>query len=353
MYDPTVAKAERPWIAMHIYYTSNPNPLLLNCVQPLVRDLQRDGLIRRYFFIRYWLEGPHVRLRLLPAPGVDPAAITRIAEERVGEFLLRRPAVYEVDNEIMSGIYKDMYLAEYSLDQWNADYGENGTMPIQRNNSWIYRDYEPEFDRYGGPAGIELAEWHFEKSSDVVLSLIGRTNVHVRTVLLGLSAQLMMTMCATFIRDPGELAEFFTGYNRFWERTYESAGAEKHDQFDLLYEDMRERLAGRVAVIHAATAGDGEDSAPGAFLLPWARHCAELRDRIIARTRQGRLMFRARDGSDRIGAATDPELALRVLMGAYLHMTNNRLGVAINDEAYLAYLLDKAVRHGLGIGSAA
>lgn len=339
---------ERNWLGMHVYYTSNPNPVLVNCVRPLVRELTELGLIQRYFFIRYWLEGPHVRLRLLPAAGVTHDAIKAVAEERVAGFLRARPAVYEVDPAMMNDIYKQMFLSEYTQEQWNEAYGEDGVMPIHPNNSWIYVDYEPEYDRYGGPAGIEIAEWHFEKSSDMVIDLVRRANVHVRTVLLGLSAQVMTTMCATFLRDPKELSEFLDGYSSFWEQTYEVDPVGKRADFDKLYDEMAEGLVRRTGEIHAATADAAGVSELGAFLRPWAQHCAELRDRIVAETRAGNLIFPARDGSGTRGPAVDPELSLRVLLGAYLHMTNNRMGVVINDEAYLGYVLSRAVLDAAG-----
>ncbi|CAM5695242.1 Lantibiotic biosynthesis protein OS=Streptomyces microflavus OX=1919 GN=Smic_30460 PE=4 SV=1 [Streptomyces microflavus] len=70
------------WQATHVFYAANPRPFLLHCVRPLVAELEADGLLAGYFFINYWLEGPHVRLRLKPsspapnprAPRTEPAA---------------------------------------------------------------------------------------------------------------------------------------------------------------------------------------------------------------------------------------------------------------------------------------
>ncbi|MGW5640608.1 lantibiotic dehydratase C-terminal domain-containing protein, partial [Streptomyces sp. NPDC003832] len=51
------------WQAVHVFYAANPQPLLVNCVGPLISELREDGLLAGHFFINYWLEGPHVRLR--------------------------------------------------------------------------------------------------------------------------------------------------------------------------------------------------------------------------------------------------------------------------------------------------
>ncbi|MBO0912918.1 lantibiotic dehydratase C-terminal domain-containing protein, partial [Streptomyces laculatispora] len=51
------------WIALHVFYAASPQPMLVNCVRPLVDELTAEGLLAGHFFINYWLEGPHVRLR--------------------------------------------------------------------------------------------------------------------------------------------------------------------------------------------------------------------------------------------------------------------------------------------------
>src|SRR5262245_17361535 len=159
------AASRRDWISMHVFYAANADPMLVDCVTPLLRDLRSRGLTQRHFFIKYWQEGPHIRLRFLPADGVDPAEIKAEAEAAIGEFLQRRPALYELDPESNSEVYKEMYVSEYGEQRWDEEYGPDGVMPFQPNNSFQYIAYEPEYDRYGGPDGIEVAEWHFEKSS--------------------------------------------------------------------------------------------------------------------------------------------------------------------------------------------
>ena len=54
------------WLSFHVFYAANSNPILVEGVTPVIRRLRAEGLIERWFFIRYWLEGPHVRLRVHP-----------------------------------------------------------------------------------------------------------------------------------------------------------------------------------------------------------------------------------------------------------------------------------------------
>ncbi|WP_233513664.1 lantibiotic dehydratase C-terminal domain-containing protein [Micromonospora craterilacus] len=328
------------WLSVHAFYASNANPMLVEGVRPLVDELRADGLISRYFFIKYWMEGPHVRLRVLPAPGVDPALVRARMDAALGAFLRRRPALYEVDSEGLGSLYKQMFLAEYGQQRWDAEYGPDGAMPMRANNSYHHIPYEREYGRYGGPAGIELAEWHFEHSSDVVLDLLATTNVHVRPVLLGLSAQLSMMMCAAFLPDDRRIAEFLDEYRRFWEVSYSEPSDDYHNSFDTSYRKMDAGLRDRLAAIRAAARDDAAVRATGVEGR-WSAHCRELRDRVVAATGRGELVFQ-RGGGEPTPVA-DLDIALPIVLSSFVHMTNNRLGVSILDEIYLSYLMRTAL----------
>lgn len=328
------------WLSVHVFYASNANPMLVECVRPLVDRLRADGLISRYFFIKYWMEGPHVRLRVLPAPGVDPETVRGEVNAALDEFLRRRPALYEADSEGLADLYKQMFLAEYGRQRWDETYGPDGVMPMRPNNTYHYIPYEREFGRYGGPAGVELAEWHFEHSSDLVCDLLATTNVHVRPVLLGLSTQLSTMLAAVFLDDDQRMADFLDEYRRFWEVSYQEPSDEYHASFDTSYRRMDAALRRRLADLRAGARG-----APGAALsgveARWLAHCRELRTRADALIAAGALWF-ARGGAEPT-TVTDPAAALPVLLSSYVHMTNNRLGVSILDEIYLSYLVRSAL----------
>ena len=73
----------------------------------------------------------------------------------------------------------------------------------------------------------------------------------------------------------------------------------------------------------------------------WLTHCSELRDRVAAES--GRLLFPSRTGGSGREPIADPEGLAVVLLSSYIHMTNNRFGVAILDEIYLSYLIERAL----------
>ncbi|MBM0278108.1 lantibiotic dehydratase C-terminal domain-containing protein [Micromonospora tarensis] len=258
----------------------------------------------------------------------------------IAAFLARRPALYEVDSAGLGDLYKQMYLAEYGQQRWDEEYGPDGIMPMRANNSFHHIPYEREYGRYGGSAGIDLAEWHFEHSSDVVLDLLATTNVHVRPVLLGLSAQLTMMMCAVFLDDDQRIAGFLDEYRRFWEVSYSEPSDDYHASFDTSYRRMDAALRGRLADIRAA-ARDRSAARLGGVEGRWLTHCAALRERVVALAEGGELLFQRGGGEPT--PVVDLDAALPILLSSYVHMTNNRLGVSILDEIYLSYLIRAAV----------
>ncbi|WP_300009606.1 thiopeptide-type bacteriocin biosynthesis protein [Pseudonocardia sp.] len=340
------------WIALHVFYSSNPNPLLVDCVGPLVEELRRRSLIARYFFIRYWQEGPHIRLRLLPASPSLAEEVERTAREAIGRFIAERPALFEVETDQVDEYHRDMFLVEYGEEEWERRYGEGG-MPIQPNNSCSRLPYEPEYDRYGGPAGVDLAEWHFERSSDMVLRLLDSANVHVRTVMFGLSAQLAVVIGLSFRPTGAALARFFHYYSEFWRTAYPDPFGDHREQFDQGYDEVAGPLGERVSLISRAVLDD-DRSELAAFVGEWSEHCRDLRDRVVDLSTRGLLVFRTRgeDGTPDPEARepiVDPDVALGILLSGYLHMTNNRLGVGVHDEAYLAHLLQRSMMDVHGV----
>jgi hypothetical protein len=338
----TIISGAGAWQATHVFYAANPRPLLIECVRPLVDELEAEGLIASYFFINYWLEGPHVRLRLKPATPQAGPEVRRRTEQAIDTFLATRPALYEVDSGFLNDFYNTLFEIEFPGTERGHYMDDQGRMKLRPNNSRSAEAYEPEYGKYGGPAGIELAEWHFRHSSDLVIDALRTKNLHLRTVLLGTAAQLMMVMSGSFLPGDQELADYLDSYYEFWHKAFPGTGFIGTTEYDSNYAAMAPDLAARFAGIRAAV-GRGEPGALPAFLAGWAEHCAELRDRARALAADGDLVFRSWDG-ERDETVTDPAVALPLLLSPYMHMTNNRLHVTIRDEAYLSHVLGRSLR---------
>lgn len=329
------------WLAFHVFYAASPRPFLLRCVRPLVAELTGEGLLSGWFFINYWLEGPHIRLRLRPAaPAAGPEVAAR-ASRAIEAFLAERPALYEVKGGFLADLYNTLFELEFPGGERNGLVDADGRMRLRPNNTFSPEPYEPEYGKYGGQAGIELAEWHFQRSSELVSGALGTMNLHLRTVLLGVAAQLMMTMSGCLLREETALLEFLDRYHQFWNSAFSTTNYTAQDGYDRAYGTM-ESLPARFQHIRAAVAESAPERLPS-FLAGWAEHCLSLRDKVVALARGGDLVFRSWDGTRDL-PVTDPGQALPMLLSPYMHMTNNRLSVTVRDEAFLSYVLARALR---------
>lgn len=323
------------WYAYYIFYTSNNSPLLYECIKPLIDELRSQNLIERWFFIRYWQEGPHLRFRVKPRPEAYDQ-VTRIVNERVESFLEVRPALYEVKSEIVGDIYKHMFLMEGTEEEWDELYGDDG-MPLRPSNSTSIEVYEPEYIKYGGPFGIEISEQHFEDSSDLVLTLLDTTNAHVRSVLFGLALQIMAVTISTFLPKTEDQLEFLKAYQAFWDTITEQAP--KTDQYDDNFNAMKDSLNKQIPNLIEMVVRHREQELPS-FLSDWGIKVRRTREQLDSATRDGKILLISSEDSTR--RVADDIMRVRwSLLIPYIHMTNNRIGISIPEETYLSYLLQR------------
>jgi thiopeptide-type bacteriocin biosynthesis protein len=159
------------WLYAKLYCgNAMADPLLREAIGPLSRRLLDGGACDRWFFIRYSDPEPHLRVRFHGAP-----------QRLVAEAL---PALREQVEPLLA----DGRVWKLQLDV-----------------------YEREFERYGGPAGVLVAEEVFQADSEAVLALVAMTEGDEgsewrwRLALLGLDELL-----ADFGYDAGERLRFVT-----------------------------------------------------------------------------------------------------------------------------------------------
>jgi len=326
--------AAAKYVSAHIFYnTTDLTPLLLQCVAPLLIDLRQKCAISRAFFIRYWLGGPHIRLRMLPASGVTFADISKAIEPMIKQFFTRFPSSTDVDRKTYGPMMRQLFEAEYGRDAYLAQYGNSREIPIYPNNSLHYFDYEPEYAVYGGSEGVSLAESHFDCSSSTVLDVLHIAQGWSRAAMLSKAMEVMLHFVAAFHSKPDESACYLRDYvarwsnGKFfpvrdhWEARFERA----YDQQSATLQEHVYRLLSRE---------DSGESQQTRLFDNWQRHARELRREISALYLSNKLQF---------PHPVSQTTATNNLLAAYLHMTNNRLGLRISEEAYVAYLLSRTL----------
>lgn len=272
--------ADTTWLSAYLFWNGPLDELLLRCVAPLVQYGQRQGWVRQFFFIRYAEGGPHIRLRLRAASTTAHAHLARLVARRFNQFS-------------------------------QAAGGEDGRI--------YFAPYEPETARYGGPQSLPLAEAFFEASSGVVLRWL-RTQGGSPTPASRLTAALALhAQFAGACWLPAQAVAHLRRYTAAW-LPHDPAGgpvaAERAYWLNLF-----------------ASYSQRQRPALQAMLAEPAPTCGWLAAYAAA--------SRVLSGQPALLALAPDQLS--ELQASLLHMTNNRLGIANHDEAFIAYLLAEAL----------
>ncbi|MEU7935406.1 thiopeptide-type bacteriocin biosynthesis protein [Micromonospora echinofusca] len=128
------------WSAEHV------DDFITGTLTPLMEGLRRNGTIADWFFIRYFDDGPHLRVR---ARGGEAHEHRRWQEQLVA-------AARAAGHPLLD-------LSTASRPGW----------PGHAQARQV--DYEPETERYGGPAALPVAETVFGTSSRIAAEVVART----------------------------------------------------------------------------------------------------------------------------------------------------------------------------------
>lgn len=292
-----VARADRQdqWLYYKLY------PAKLDQLEDVVRRIvgpakdavRAAGGLRRWFFVRYIdREGAHVRMRFKVSPerGADASRAIEelIAREMPAVQSLPVPPLFPLDD----AAFQARELAPH----------------------YAAAEYQPEYEKYGGSAGVEIAERLFEISSELALKVVSSGQD-----LWPLRESLCLRMTRDLVRKfhPGAeaQADFLRNYLWYW------SGQDYPGAFGL--RARFEETAG-----HRAAQLSEQFNALGRHPLLGAA-ADDYREAIEATARE-------------LDRADIPVPRTRLCFD-YVHMNNNRLGVKPVEEAYLAALLAAAL----------
>jgi thiopeptide-type bacteriocin biosynthesis protein len=319
------------WLACHLFferetgiYTGECDEVVLDVAEPFVRRCQREGWIDGWFFIRYSEYGPHVRLRLHGRTEVLDDVVWPALREHVRA--LYPDVAFERPDVPAMPVYPPV---EPPPEPRDRVFGLTHAALI---------DYEPETDRYGGPEGVRLAERFFEVSSEAACSLLQKTSRTERSSRLGKGLLTMVEMMHVFSLGDRAAAsrwanQYNIGYLRGVARDEEARGAWL-GAFDSGYGSQADTLGEYVEEVWSRM-DEGESLSEALDLY---------RDGLL----EVRGHFRDLFDAGRLLGAQEPYTAWETAVGAicssYLHMMNNRLGITIQEESYLAYLIMRTLQ---------
>ncbi|MFJ5231443.1 thiopeptide-type bacteriocin biosynthesis protein [Kitasatospora sp. NPDC088391] len=309
-------RAPRPgaggWLSWHLHVpfaaAGRIDGLVAGPLAELVAALRADGAVDRWFFIRYWEGGPHLRLRLRPTGRCAPDVLDAAVRASFAGLAAAPddPASVAAYLGRISRLARASGRADPSVDPALA-----GTV---RAPGVHPAEYLPEYGRYGSGAALDAAEAVFEHSSDLAVRVARAAPDELRRRLVGLEA--IAKLADGVARSGGDLDAQLARYAAYWRRW---AGSVTPPVFDTA---AAERTAARLA---AALTGRGGVSverlaARGSAVGAWS---AAAVDSLCPHPPAGP------------GPLTREGLAV-----SQTHMTLNRLGILVHDE----YMLITALR---------
>jgi len=303
------------WIGLHVYYHDRQDRLLREGIRPLVAELLGAGLVKRHFFIRHWQGGPHVRLRLLPT-GRAGVEVRGRAEWHLAEYLGSSRSTVHIGEREYAGLASTLAAIERE---------DSGVARLRPDNSVEFSPYRPDHSWIGG-AG-QAVERNFMESSEIAFELVSAADAAGQRH--GQALAMLLVAAAARVGSGGALVRYFDEASRSWASTVFGAERPRHEvEFERQYKRHRERVCRLVTVLLEAMRSDALP-AEGIPLRRWADGIGYL--------------ARALEETNAAGWAVDRTLAYCV------HLHNNRLGVAVQQEAYLLFAIGRALRDVLGV----
>jgi thiopeptide-type bacteriocin biosynthesis protein len=282
------------WRSFHLYYQGDLDLLLVKLVHPLLSVLAEERRIDRFFFVRYALGGPHVRLRLHVTEGEIDAVrdrVTAMAEA----FFAQNPAPRTLSDEEI----RRTDAAILANDPHERDTGVVAAPSVHE------RPFEPEVSRYGGAELLPFSLDAFVLSSARARSFLLSHEGAPRARRLPAILQKLVAEASGFASDADELlallASPFEAYRDAMKAIIERGDRAFQEQQQVFCRIVRKELE---ALRAPAAALDPLDAAGAARVLAAA-----------------------------IGGA--PPDVRRRIAASQLHMSANRLGLNNAEEVYL------------------
>lgn len=295
------------WRAYHLFYHGDRDRLVAGLVRPTVAALLGSGEIYRFYFMRYGLGGPHVRLRVLPVPGRAEVVGERVLAEAAA-FFTRFPSMRTLPDETVR---------RHNRELVPGDPYANGAEDLVLPDNSV-REHPPqlEVERYGGRPFLGHSLDFFTLSSvDAFRFLDNAGSEPTRNRLAG-ALRLLVRQAWGLAAGADEFMELAGYHARFF-----TAGPLA--RFLATGDEAFERQAGMLhTLLHneltALAAGPASRDSPR-----WTAEAARSLAQVTRRLDSGRKWH---------------------LAASQLHMTANRLGLVNAEEVYLGRILWRAAR---------
>jgi hypothetical protein len=289
------------WHSCHLFYHADRNRLLRDLVLPVVSALSSQGAIDRFFFIRYGLGGPHVRLRIRVRPGRRDEALG-VLSSAAEEFFVRWPSTEPLSEEAVRQTNQAL-LAGDPQEEEDVVYPDNSLRIFPASF---------EVQRYGGPELLEHSLDFFTFSSAQSLLFLTEHGEEPWARQLPHAFRLLVRQAWGLAGNVEELLAFLEFPMPAWRAPMAAFVARGDQIFEQRPDFFVRLLEGEIEEVTAAPT----PGTPAAFAAAARALAREIRDADAA--------------------------ACRRIATSQMHMTANRLGLKNREETYISRLMWRA-----------
>ncbi len=321
------------WLSAYLFYNEPWEEFLTQVISPFVAQILKKRLAEQFFFIRYWENGPHIRLRIKGS--------SEVLENQVKPKLVQ--------------YFSDYFQAHPSQRTEPTAFSETpAAYQWYPNNSIQFISYEPETERYGGDSGIAIAERQFQASSEAVLAVMQEKNNWDYDQALGTAIQMHLGFAFAAGMDFSEAVAFFASIFRNWlpracfSYQQQLAPAEIKTRqeavlraFQRTYQKQNPFLLPLFTQLWQAL--ENQTEFEQAWFNKWLTQMRAVNAALRQAQATGQLQTPA-GYANLFPETAFPEQQQRwAIYDSYIHMTNNRLGILNRDEGYLGYLIKEGL----------
>ncbi|MFH8493186.1 thiopeptide-type bacteriocin biosynthesis protein [Streptomyces coeruleorubidus] len=297
----TGTERDAEWRPLHIYLPMSLQPTFLrDVIRPVVRDA---GMRDRFWYLRYWQGGPHIRLRLHRASDETVESVRGMLAAAMPTLNAEQASEYEEQSSLQPGL---------------ADLEGAKPEEVRAPGTIEPTPYSPEYAKYGGTTGLRIAEELFRSTSAAVLDLLAdRSDRELKASPAGLAMRIMAMSLKGSGLDMEQSQDFLSAYEEDWLRWVPPGYEEK---WAAVYEKTRSRVTNLCGAV-------------------WRDGATDVFHDIYATALNSTLSVQEKPtGSDFAELALEGTPYAGCLAN-YIHTTNNRLGILPAAEAFLAYVI--------------
>ena len=293
------------WLCIYIFINPPVENVLHHCLFPIAERLIHNQSCDKFFFIRYGEGGYHIRFRI-----------------HFKESSILNSSRILITDEIKK------FITDYAIVSSSTS-----------GDSVFEKQYVPEYKRYGGFKGIQIAEQLFYDSSTTIIKIIKLSEKWNYNAALYTAIWMNYILINSLVTSQEERYNFYLfNYNRWLPYSYrsikekisiEEMGIKISRMYDNIFNTVKSWL---IPLVNRLNSDVQSDPARNSIEENW-----------IFKTRQ--ISTNISKYADKIDINKSDPQPFWSIFDAYVHMNNNRLGIRNQDESLISFLILKSINY--------